>query len=137
MRWVSKQFHMARSSRLATNVLPDDSDDEKHAAAAAPAAAAQPQYYSDPSYGQSYGQQPQGYPPAVDSAPPAVLPATDAGGDSVSSSDREEVQEAREDYEEALANASEGSSSDQEEIQEAREAYVSGTPDRDLIVVKY
>jgi len=54
-----------------------------------------------------------------------VLPATDADGDSVSSSDRESVQEARDNYEEALANASEGSSSDQEEVEEAREEYVS------------
>ena len=45
--------------------------------------------------------------------PPAALPATDADGDSVSGSDREEVQEKRDDYEEALAEASEGSSSDQ------------------------
>ena len=52
-----------------------------------------------------------------------MLPSTDADGDSVSSSDREEVQEARADYEEALAEASEGSSSDAEEVQEAREEY--------------
>lgn len=50
-----------------------------------------------------------------------MLPAEDADGESVSSSDREEVQEAREDYEEALAEAS--SSSDQEEVEEAREEY--------------
>lgn len=55
--------------------------------------------------------------------PPAVLPATDADGDSVSSSDREEVQDARADYEEALAEASSGSSSDQEEVEEARQEY--------------
>lgn len=49
------------------------------------------------------------------------MPATDADGDSVSSSDREEVQEARADYEEALAEAS--SSSDASSVREAREEY--------------
>lgn len=49
--------------------------------------------------------------------PPPVLPPTDEDGDSVSSSDREDVQEARADYEDALA---EGSQSD---IEEAREEY--------------
>lgn len=51
------------------------------------------------------------------SAPPGVLPATDADGDSVSSSDREDVQEARADYEDAVANGS------QSDIEEAREEY--------------
>ena len=53
------------------------------------------------------------------------MPATDAYGDEVSSSDRESVQEAREDYEEALAEAqdSDASSSEQEELEEAREEY--------------
>ncbi|KAK4135527.1 hypothetical protein BT67DRAFT_433594 [Trichocladium antarcticum] len=56
---------------------------------------------------------------------PAALPATDADGDPVSDSDRESVQEAREEYEEALADAadSDASSSDQEELDEAREEY--------------
>lgn len=89
----------------------DDSDDE-HKHAAAPAA--QPQYggYQDP-YNDPYNQ------------PPAVLPPTDADGSSVSSSDREEVQEAREEYEEALAAAadSDASSSDHERLEEAREEY--------------
>ncbi|KXH48543.1 hypothetical protein CSIM01_12912 [Colletotrichum simmondsii] len=89
----------------------DDSDDE-HKHAAAPAA--QPQYggYQD-SYNDPYNQ------------PPAVLPPTDADGSSVSSSDREEVQEAREEYEEALAAAadSDASSSDHERLEEAREEY--------------
>lgn len=58
--------------------------------------------------------------------PPAVLPPTDADGDSVSGSDRESVQEARDDYEDALAKAndSDASSSDREEAEEAREEYV-------------
>lgn len=56
---------------------------------------------------------------------PATLPARDADGDSVSSSDREEVEEARERYEEALrdADSSSASSSDLEELEEAREEY--------------
>lgn len=43
----------------------------------------------------------------------------------MSSSDREDVQEARENYEEALADAndSDASSSDQEALEEAREEY--------------
>lgn len=44
---------------------------------------------------------------------------TDEDGDSVSSSDREDVQEAREEYEEALAD-SDASASD---VEEAREEY--------------
>ena len=54
-----------------------------------------------------------------------MLPPTDADGNSVSSSDREEVQEAREEYEEALAaaNDSDASSSDQEALEETREEY--------------
>ena len=54
-----------------------------------------------------------------------MLPPTDADGDSVSSSDREEVEEAREKYEEALRDAqdSDASSSDLEELEEAREEY--------------
>ncbi|TQV97751.1 hypothetical protein V2A60_006519 [Cordyceps javanica] len=56
---------------------------------------------------------------------PAILPARDADGDSVSSSDREEVEEARARYEEALRDAasSSASSSDREELEEAREEY--------------
>lgn len=58
-------------------------------------------------------------------APPAFLPATDADGNSVSSSDREDVQEARAEYEDALAAAadSDASSSDHEAAQEAYEEY--------------
>lgn len=56
--------------------------------------------------------------------PPAVLPPTDGDGDSVSSSDRESVQSAREEYEEKLAEAHEsGDASDREEAEEAREEY--------------
>lgn len=60
-----------------------------------------------------------------EAAIPAVLPAHDIDGRSVSSSDREEVEEARERYEEALrdAESSSASSSDREELEEAREEY--------------
>ncbi|WQF78245.1 Putative WW domain-containing protein [Colletotrichum destructivum] len=96
---------------LIANALNDSDDESKAAAAAAPAA--QPQYggYQDP-YADS-------------SAPPAVLPPTDADGESVSSSDREDVQDARAEYEEALADAadSDASSSDHERLEEAREEY--------------
>ncbi|KAK6422935.1 hypothetical protein LTR95_016610 [Oleoguttula sp. CCFEE 5521] len=74
-------------------------------------------YGGGPSYGQGgYGAPPPG-------ALPEALPATDADGDSISSSDREEVQDSRADYEEAVAEASEGSSSDAEEVAEVREEY--------------
>ncbi|KAK6226750.1 WW domain-containing protein [Colletotrichum tabaci] len=96
---------------LIANALNDSDDESKAAAAAAPAA--QPQYggYQDP-YADS-------------SAPPTVLPPTDADGESVSSSDREDVQDARAEYEEALAAAadSDASSSDHERLEEAREEY--------------
>jgi hypothetical protein len=53
-----------------------------------------------------------------------VLPPTDRDGDSVSSSDREDVQDARAEYEDKLAEAQEsGDHSDWEEAQEAREEY--------------
>ena len=54
-----------------------------------------------------------------------MLPTHDVYGDEVDSSDRESVQEAREENEEALADAqdSDASSSDQEELEEAREEY--------------
>lgn len=54
-----------------------------------------------------------------------MLGPTDADGNSVSSSDREEVAEAREEYEEALAAAadSDASTSDEEALEEAREEY--------------
>ncbi|KND89141.1 hypothetical protein TOPH_06217 [Tolypocladium ophioglossoides CBS 100239] len=72
-------------------------------------------------------QLPALYPQASYSAdePPAVLPATDADGDSVSSSDREAVQEARARYEDALAAAadSDAGSSEEEELGEARQEY--------------
>jgi molecular chaperone DnaK (HSP70) len=45
------------------------------------------------------------------------LPVDDADGNSVSSSDREDVQEARADYEDALAEG------DKSDIEEAREEY--------------
>lgn len=54
-----------------------------------------------------------------------MLPPTDADGEVVSDSDREEVAEAREEYEEALAAAadSDASSSDHEAAEEARQEY--------------
>ncbi|PWI68227.1 hypothetical protein PCL_01996 [Purpureocillium lilacinum] len=94
-----------------------DSDKEEHHSYAAPAP-----YQPAP-----YQPQPEYYPEASYAAavPPPVLPPTDADGSSVSSSDREEVQEARERYEEALADAadSDASSSEEEELEEAREEY--------------
>ncbi|OQO14367.1 hypothetical protein B0A48_01243 [Cryoendolithus antarcticus] len=96
---------------LITNAMDDD---DHHGG---PAQGPSQGYGGDPSYVQGgYGAPPSG-------APPEVLPATDADGESVSSSDREEVQDARADYEEAVAEASEGSSSDAEEVAEAREDY--------------
>lgn len=84
----------------------DSSSDSEHqrvaAASAAPLAGdqqGQPQYYQDP---------------ALSSAP---LPDETASGSSVSSSDRESVEEAREDYQHELA------SGDRSDIEEAREEY--------------
>ncbi|KAJ9149238.1 hypothetical protein NKR23_g4330 [Pleurostoma richardsiae] len=92
---------------MLANALDDSDDEHHHQAAYAPTAEyAAPQYDEAP-------------------MPPPVLPPVDAYGDEVSSSDRESVQEAREDYEEALAEAadSDASSSEQEELEEAREEY--------------
>ena len=92
---------------------------------------------ADPYASQSYGQYPpqqdpyaSQYPPQQDpyanqyqpqpdpyDQPPAVLPVNDADGSSVSSSDREDVQDARNDYEDALADG------DKSDIEEAREEY--------------
>ncbi|CAI4211988.1 unnamed protein product [Parascedosporium putredinis] len=93
---------------LVANAL-SDSDDEQH----------HHHYYGAPAPQAGYG----GY--QDPSMPPAVLPPTDVDGSSVSSSDREEVEEARAEYEEALRNAadSDASSSDLEELEEAREEY--------------
>ncbi|KAK6436876.1 hypothetical protein LTR95_006933 [Oleoguttula sp. CCFEE 5521] len=90
-------------------------DDDNHHGGAAQG---QPQGYGGDC---GYGQGGYSAPPA--GAPPDTLPATDADGDNVSGSDREEMQDARADYEEAVAKASEGSSSDAEEVAEAREDY--------------
>jgi len=98
---------------------PDDSDDEHKPSAAV----AQPSYSNYPPQ-DPYASSASGYPAQQNpygSGPPGVLPATDADGNSVSSSDREEVQEARDKYEEELAEAS--SSSDAESVREAREEY--------------
>lgn len=53
------------------------------------------------------------------------VPTYNAYGEPVDHSDRESVRSAREDYEEALAKAqdSDASSSDLEELEEAREEY--------------
>ncbi|KAK4074539.1 uncharacterized protein Triagg1_5135 [Trichoderma aggressivum f. europaeum] len=64
--------------------------------------------------------------PYEESGVPGILPSRDAEGNYVSESDRESVQEAREEYEEALAEvegSSSASSSDYEELAEAREEY--------------
>lgn len=105
---------------LIANALDDSDSDHEHAAAPAPAPVTHTEYHEY----HEYREAPPADPYAQD-GPPAVLPPTDADGDSVSSSDREDVQEAREEYEEALAaaNDSDASSSDQEELEEAREAY--------------
>lgn len=110
---------------LIANELNDSDSDHEHsaAAAAAPAAAPAPQvvnnYYGAPP------EDPYAADPYAQDGPPGVLPPTDADGNSVSSSDREDVQEAREEYEEALAEAndSDASSSDHERLEEAREEY--------------
>lgn len=98
---------------LIANAL-DDSDDEHKAAPAETTVVNN--YYGDEAPPQEYGGE---YNRGYDDAPPAVLPPTDEDGDSVSSSDREDVQEAREEYEEALAD-SDASASD---VEEAREEY--------------
>jgi hypothetical protein len=104
---------------LIANELNDSDSDHEHSAPP-PAPAPAPVY----DYNQPPAHDPYADPYAQD-GPPAVLPPTDADGDSVSSSDREDVQEAREEYEEALADAadSDASSSDQEALEEAREEY--------------
>lgn len=86
---------------LLANALDDSGDEHHHAAAPVYAAPAEP------------------------AALPPVLQTHDAYGEEVDSSDRESVQEAREEYEEALAAAadSDASSSEQEELEEAREEY--------------
>ncbi|KAI1097513.1 hypothetical protein F4804DRAFT_168244 [Jackrogersella minutella] len=82
----------------------DDSDEEHHQAPA-------PVYAAPP--------------PAPAYAEPVYEPAYNAEGEYVDTSDRESVRSAREDYEEALAEArdSSASSSDFEELEEAREEY--------------
>lgn len=86
---------------LLANALDDSGDEHHHAAVPVYAAPAEP------------------------AALPPVLQTHDAYGEEVDSSDRESVQEAREEYEEALAAAadSDASSSEQEELEEAREEY--------------
>ncbi|KAK5126806.1 hypothetical protein LTR85_009740 [Meristemomyces frigidus] len=100
----------------------DDDDEQRRAAESAPQQNyGQPQPYGEPTGQPQYAGDQSGPPPEVE--PPAVLPAADADGDSVSSSDREDVQEARDNYEDELAEASPGSSDDAEDVQEAREEY--------------
>ncbi|KAG8163930.1 hypothetical protein KVR01_005848 [Diaporthe batatas] len=87
----------------------NDSDDEEHRSAPPPQQSYDHSSYNDQSY---------------NDGPPAVLPPTDNDGDSVSSSDREDVQEARAEYEDKLAEAHEsGDHSDWEEAEEARQEY--------------
>ncbi|KAJ4324381.1 hypothetical protein N0V84_003943, partial [Fusarium piperis] len=108
---------------LIANAL-NDSDSENEHAAPAPAPAPTTVTHTEYHEYHEYREAPPADPYAQD-GPPAVLPPTDADGNSVSSSDREDVQEAREEYEEALAaaNDSDASSSELEELEEAREAY--------------
>ncbi|KAH6605319.1 hypothetical protein Trco_007026 [Trichoderma cornu-damae] len=97
----------------------DDSDEEEERrheyAQEAPSQTIIINEYNTNEYNDSY----------YDGGAPGVLPARDAEGNYVSESDRESVQEAREEYEEALADAqdSSASSSDYEELAEAREEY--------------
>ena len=77
-----------------------DSDDEHHGAG-----------HGGYTGGGAYAPQGQ-YPPLHE-----PLPDETADGSSVSSSDKEDVEEAREDYEKALK------SGDREEVEEAREEY--------------
>lgn len=90
-------FHRAN-----TRCQGDDSDDERHAS-----------YNQGPAYSQGggYGQGP-GYNQGQMYQDPAMAPGTGqplpdetASGGSVSSSDRESLEEAREEYEEAYADA--------------------------------
>ncbi|KAI0880309.1 uncharacterized protein GGS22DRAFT_86189 [Annulohypoxylon maeteangense] len=92
----------ALGGALIANALDDSSDEEKHHAPA-PVYAAPAPVYSEPVY----------------------EPAYNADGEYVDASDRESVRSARENYEEALAKAqdSDASSSDFEELEEAREEY--------------
>ncbi|KAI0842802.1 hypothetical protein F5Y06DRAFT_73926 [Hypoxylon sp. FL0890] len=89
---------------LLANALDDSSDDERHQAPA-------PVYAAPP--------------PAPVYAEPVYEPEYNAEGEYVDASDRESVRSAREDYEEAVAEAqdSDASSSDFEEVEEAREEY--------------
>ncbi|RFU78550.1 hypothetical protein TARUN_3680 [Trichoderma arundinaceum] len=100
------------------HVFSDDSDDEERRqeyAQQAPSQTVIVNEYNTNEYNDSY----------YDGGAPGILPARDAEGNYVSESDRESVQEAREEYEEALADAqdSSASSSDYEELAEAREEY--------------
>lgn len=76
-------------------------------------------YNQQPEVGQlSYVQDPD--------LPPPVLGSRDVDGNRVSDDDRDDVREARDRYEEALAAAedSDASSSDMEELEEARQEYI-------------
>lgn len=110
--------NMCNTKRSNTHKIGDDSDDDKYGA---------PQYAAQPSsgYGQSgYGQQPMQQPYGDTSdpysqQPPAAgaLPDETHDGDSVSNSDKEDVEDAQEDYQEALRDG------DASDIEEAREDY--------------
>ncbi|MCJ1265718.1 hypothetical protein MMC22_005598 [Lobaria immixta] len=107
---------------LVTNALDDDSSDDEHHHRAELVAAPQAGYGQQPEY---YAQQP-GYNPqpgyAAEPGPPGILPDETRSGSSVSSSDKEDVQEAREEYENASA-------SDKEEAREEYEEEYAETYD--------
>lgn len=104
---------------LLHHALEDDSSDEEERrqeyAQQAPSQTIIVNEYNTTNYNDSY----------QDGGAPGILPARDAEGNYVSESDRESVEEARDRYDEALADAqdSSASSSDYEELAEAREEY--------------
>lgn len=102
--------------------LDDDSSDDEHhrvVAAAPPSGYGQESYYSESTVSRpGYGT---GAPYGSEAGPPGVLPDETRSGSSVSSSDKEDVQEAREEYENASASDKEEAREDYEE--EYRETY--------------
>lgn len=111
---------------IAHELTEHSSDDEHHsssnqAAHVAAAAAAAPVVYETNNY---YYNDPPPAPAPPDDVP-GVIPVYNAYGEEIGSSDRESLQEARDDYEEALEEAASSSagSSELEEVEEAREEY--------------
>ena len=112
--------------------LPDDSSDDEHHGHKKNSSHAAYASYHPASYHATPGAAPIIYEtdnyyndPAPEAPLPGVIPTQDAYGEEIDSSDRESLQEARDDYEEALEDAasSSASSSDHEEVEEAREEY--------------